>query len=413
MKIFTSRKCLLPVLTVSSIIFATACGGGGSGSGSTVNNNPPPAVNNTVPVVVDAGPANLTQPQANLAFVSVTVCVPGTSTCQAIDHVQLDTGSSGLRLLSSVLTLSLPQQNDASGNPILECNQFVVGSTWGPVQTADIKLAGEQASSVPIQVINANFRPIPAACPGPAQNDVNSLGANGIIGMGVFKQDCGPACAQSTSPGLYYNCPPAGCQQTLESLTSQVQNPVAIFASDNNGVLIQLPAVAANGQPTASGSLIFGIGTHSNNALNGATVLTVDPNLGNFTTQFNGQTFTDSNFIDSGSNGIFFLDSSTSGLPTCTDTKDFYCPANTVAFAVTNVGTNNASSNVNFSIANADSLFANTTAFAYSDLGGPNTPQQGQPSGFDFGLPFFYGRNVYSAIEQQTTPAGPGPYVAY
>jgi hypothetical protein len=28
-------------------------------------------------------------------------------------------------------------------------------------------------------------------------------------------------------------------------------------------------------------------------------------------------------------------------------------------------------------------------------------------------LPFFYGRNVFTAIEGQNTPAGLGPYVAY
>jgi len=32
---------------------------------------------------------------------------------------------------------------------------------------------------------------------------------------------------------------------------------------------------------------------------------------------------------------------------------------------------------------------------------------------FDWGLPFFYGRNVYAAIEQQSTPGGVGPYFAY
>jgi hypothetical protein len=32
---------------------------------------------------------------------------------------------------------------------------------------------------------------------------------------------------------------------------------------------------------------------------------------------------------------------------------------------------------------------------------------------FDWGLPFFYGRNVYAAVEQQSTPGGSGPYIAY
>ncbi|OAJ59431.1 hypothetical protein A6V36_27710 [Paraburkholderia ginsengiterrae] len=32
---------------------------------------------------------------------------------------------------------------------------------------------------------------------------------------------------------------------------------------------------------------------------------------------------------------------------------------------------------------------------------------------FVWGMPFFYGRNVYAAVEQQSTPGGAGPYIAY
>jgi hypothetical protein len=43
----------------------------------------------------------------------------------------------------------------------------------------------------------------------------------------------------------------------------------------------------------------------------------------------------------------------------------------------------------------------------FPTLGGPN------PSIFDWGLPFFYGRKVYTAIESRNTPGGVGPYWAY
>jgi hypothetical protein len=33
--------------------------------------------------------------------------------------------------------------------------------------------------------------------------------------------------------------------------------------------------------------------------------------------------------------------------------------------------------------------------------------------GFDWGVPFFFGRNVFVAIEGSSTPGGTGPYVAY
>ncbi len=63
---------------------------------------------------------------------------------------------------------------------------------------------------------------------------------------------------------------------------------------------------------------------------------------------------------------------------------------------------------VNFSVAHADGLFGNVSATAFSQLAGANTL-----SGFDWGLPFFFGRNVYTAIEGQSTPGGVRPHWAY
>jgi len=154
------------------------------GSSST-----PGAVVNFQSIVVNAGPANS---YFNCAFTTVTVCVPGQSSCQTIDGVLVDTGSTGLRVLASKLTLSLPQQTDSTGSPIAECAQFLDGLTWGPVQTADVKMAGEQASNVPIQVIGAPaFSSIPTACAntGVSEQTVDTLGANGVLGVAVFKQD--------------------------------------------------------------------------------------------------------------------------------------------------------------------------------------------------------------------------------
>ena len=44
------------------------------------------------------------------------------------------------------------------------------------------------------------------------------------------------------------------------------------FTGDNNGVILELAAVNSTAA-TVSGSLIFGIGTQSNNALGSAAVL--------------------------------------------------------------------------------------------------------------------------------------------
>lgn len=242
--------------------------------GGAPASTPAPA-SNVQAIVVNAGPANN---YFNGAFTSVTICVPGQTTgCQTIDGVLVDTGSSGLRVLSSALTLSLPQQAGSNGGPIVECAQFLDGFTWGPVQTADVKLAGEQASRVPIQVIDERAFPnIPTSCSssGTAEDTLDALGANAILGVGLFKQDCGLACAfvGSSNPGFYFSCPASGCQPAAVPLVSQVQNPVALFPTDNNGVVIQLPAVPAGGAVSVTGSLIYGIGTQSNNALGSAKV---------------------------------------------------------------------------------------------------------------------------------------------
>jgi hypothetical protein len=306
------------------------------------------------------------------------------------------------------LTLSLPQQADATGAPIVECNEFVDGVTWGPVQMADIKLAGETASTVPIQVIGSPaFPTLPKACSnlGPNESTLTALGANGILGVGVFREDCGSPCtiAGGANPGVSYACPASGCVVTAQTLTRQLQNPVWLFPTDNNGVVIQLQAVPTGGAVSATGSLIFGIGTQADNALGAAKVMTVDQ-VGNFTTTFNGVSYS-SSFIDSGSNGIFFLDAATTLLPVCTDSKDFYCPPTLRTLTAVNRGVNAATSNVTFNVGNVDALNGNFNAF--NEVAGPNA------GAFDWGLSFFFGRTIFTAIENQSTPGGTGPYWAY
>jgi hypothetical protein len=360
---------------------------------------------NVQAIVVNAGPANN---YFNGAFTSVTICAPGSSNCQTLDGVLVDTGSSGLRVLSSALTVSLPQQTDANGAAMAACGQFLDGFTWGPIQTADIRMAGEQAGAVPMQVIGApGFAGVPDACSsiGPAEDTLQDLGANGILGVGVFRQDCGLDCSLvgASNPGVYFACSGSTCRSTTEAVAKQLQNPVWQFASDNNGITIQLPSVAPGGAVSVAGTMTFGIGTQSDNALGSARVLTLDAD-GNFTTVYNGQSF-GSSFIDSGSNGIYFLDAATTGMPTCADAADFYCPATAQTFSATNRGANGAASSVTFTVGNLDAL--NERFSAFSEVAGPN------PGAFDWGLSFFFGRTIYAAIEGQTTPVGTGPFVAY
>jgi hypothetical protein len=228
-----------------------------------------------------------------------------------------------------------------------------------------------------------------------------------VLGVSVFQQDCGARCAQTALAGAYYACPAlSGCQPTQASLAQQVQNPVALFAVNNNGIVIDLPAVPLPGATVVDGSLIFGIGTQGNNALGNAQPVRVNPTSATFTTIMNAASFTNS-FIDSGSNALYFPSTS---IPACSNNPDFYCPASTLNLSATLRGATGSANTVNFPVANANNMFAaNPSFFAFGALAGPEADTQT----FDWGLPFFYGRKVYVAIEGQDTPAGLGPYVAF
>jgi hypothetical protein len=212
----------------------------------------------------------------------------------------------------------------------------------------------------------------------------------------------------TVSNGVYYACTSTLCQSTAVPLLSQVSNPVIFFATDNNGVVIQLPSIAAQGAATVTGSMIFGIDTQANNKSGSQSVLTVDLTYGDFTTVFNGQSLTHS-FLDTGSTGLYFNDTS---LQKCTGTNfaTYYCPASPQPLSAVLQGQNAVSTGVNFTVDNAQNLRANDpNLVAFATLAGTYPAA----NTFDWGLPFYYGRRVYTAIEQAATSVGTGPYVAF
>ncbi len=181
--------------------------------------NPSLQANNVMPITVNG---SLCSPNSypNKPCVSVTVCTPGTSTCQTITDILLDTGSFGLRIFKQALNVSLPQVTVASGL-LAECAQFGDGSSlWGPVQTAGIILGNEPAVEVPIQVIDSTFGTAPVECRN-ADRSPEEGGFNGILGVGFFAQDCGHGCAITTGNGMYYSCSGADCIATTVALYSR------------------------------------------------------------------------------------------------------------------------------------------------------------------------------------------------
>jgi hypothetical protein len=387
----------------------SACGGGGGGGGGTASPGAG-AAPNVLAITVDSGPAGVGA--LNEPYVSVAVCVPGSTTnCQTIDHILVDTGSAGLRIMASALQAALPAQTGTDGNPLAECVMFVDGVSWGAVRLADVQLGGLRTANIPIQIIaDTAFPSVPTDCAGQGvpQDTVASFGANGVLGVGAFLQDCGEACVQSAQPMIYYACPNGNCQPVAVPLTRQVGNPVAALPSDNNGVAVALGAVGPTGAASVSGSLILGVGSRANNTPANAVALDMNA-LGNLVTVYKGAPVGLS-FVDSGSNGLFFQDAT---IPVCgasSRAPGWYCPASTLSLSATLQGvTNGAGVTVPFSVANADSLVAGRASYAaFANLAGPIGGL-----GFDWGLPFFYGRTVYIAFEQQATPLGKGPLIAF
>lgn len=399
------------------------CGGGGSpptGSGGNPNPNPiAPPTTNVATAVVNSGPVGANS--INTLFTTVTLCMPGSTTnCQTIDGIEIDTQSSGLRILSSALTLALPAKLNANGSTLVECAQFADGFSWGPLASADMTIAGESAPSLSVQIIgSSSFPTIPSACSsvGMELDTVASFGANGLLGVGTPATDCGAACAASSGPGVYYACASAtSCIGTTVTLAEQLQNPATLFATDNNGLIIELPSVGANGAATVTGAIVFGVDTETNNASGSQTVLAVETGTSYLTAVFNGQNYSGS-FLDSGSNGLFFNDAS---LTQCAsnDFQNFYCPASTENLSATLVawtasGSGGTKDVVNFSIANAETVIdANPTGTAFDNVGGIFDGTNSADT-FDFGLPFFYGRFVYEVYEGKSSSKSSGPYFAF
>jgi hypothetical protein len=407
-----------------------ACGGGGGGStqntsapasasapssaSAPLSASAPSSSSGTSTTVTQSTTPNVQPIQVtktatstrNMLQTSVTICVPGTSTCQTIDQIQVDTGSHGLRVLASALnpSMALPLVSGSGSSSLTgECAVFGSGYTWGAVRQADVQMAGENAASTSIQVIAdsaAGNAPADCSQSGLPMLTAASLRGNGILGVGPFVADCGGGCAVSALPRWYYACTGGNCVASTLAVAQQVTNPIANFAADNNGVLIELPAIAATGASSVTGTMTFGIGSQANNLLGSATVLQSNSASGYVSTSFGGNQYS-SSFIDSGSNGMFFPSST---LSTC---GVWYCPATAQSYSATMASISGAvTANVTFDVGTSTALFA-TGNYAFDNLAGISGDS------FDWGLPFFFGRRVFTALSSRATPAGNGPFYAF
>ena len=271
---------------------------------------------------------------------------------------------------------------------------------------------------MPFQVIGDTgvYASVPQLCStsgGTANNTISSFGSNGIIGVGINASvvDCGNLCGTGgSSAAIYFECPSSGCINVaaVTPTAVQVPNPVARFAVDNTGTILTLPDPLGP-KPSLTGTLTIGIGTQANNAYNATTTIRTTSS-GSFSINYNNATSLTRAFIDSGTNIYAFADKAIA-LCTSTGLKGFYCPG--TAKVLSAVTTTNQIISFTLNDASQIAVGANTVL---PGLGAdPSSISTFQTSGtsFVFGLPFFYGRSVYTVLTGASVGTFSGPAYGY
>lgn len=386
------------------------------------------SLSNTLPLYLGTAGDNsptVCSSAINNPCTDVTICDTSGSNCQTVSNILVDTGSSGLRVFRSALnnTTGLDQVAAPDGNPVGECEDFGNGTygDWGPLVYAQVKLAGEPLVTLPIQLIDPTYAGQYTSNGTPASSNAScgqtftpdttpsNASFNGILGVGLFVHSCGNLCAQSSGYSVFFSCSGSSCTSTTLGNCEQDQNPVPLLPTDNQGILISFPSIGSP-EASATGSLILGIGTQSDNTPSGVTAYGADPQ-GNFQTTFNGATYSSSNgaaFIDSGSDGYFFSDPS---IPNSGPPNDYYIPTSTETHqqatitSATVTHTPPASTSFTFDLT--------TPPVSGSGFSEGVIPNLGfvQSGVFDWGLPFFFlKQNIYVGINGQQSSLGIGPF---
>jgi len=346
----------------------------------------------------------------NMPCVSITICEPGTSNCQTLNNILLDTGSYGLRVFKSLLTINPPALKDASNNTYAECATFGIGADWGSLATLDIQLGSSTqiASNVPVQIIDSTFASSSSLCAlGAVDVDPVTAGFNGILGVGGYEQDCGTSCSSSASQSNYYSCSGTSCTQSAISLANQVTNPVYKLPTDNNGIIVAFPDVASTGATSTNGVVLFGIGTQTNNVpTSGVSTFNVDPTSGFIFTNYSGSNHYA--LFDTGTNGFDFYDST---ITQCQTLTGFFCPASTMNITTTIFGTNNSiTKSFSFNLANTEQL-AQSNNLVFDNLGFAMSASSSNL--FIYGLPAHFGKVLFIGYDGKTSSLGSGASFSY
>ncbi|PRC92580.1 DUF3443 family protein [Solimicrobium silvestre] len=438
---------LITISMFSATMLLSACGGGGSsnnGNSSPTATTPPPVVTptptpptpptpptagtpamgcgnvtstgtgNTTQIVVDGFPCAAGGGvgqinQVDQPYVSVKICAPGSTTnCQIIDHIILDTGSTGLHIMASALSPSLqpgatglPLMAGSAGTTLTECEVYVTSYVYGPLATADVYIAGEAVKNLPMQVIAQPGYTTPTACSkggGTATQSTASFGGNGIIGVSFASVDS----------GLFFDCNNSASGTCVnDNSFVGLPHPVQKFATDNNGISITMPAISTSGVASAVGTLTFGISTQTNNVPSTSTIPlvlgfnTTNGTDGDFQTLING--YWQLTYMDSGTTEDTLLDAA---LPACTSASGasgLYCPTSVtnVSIGLADFNTSTVKGTLTTPVGNASTLGASTNLAAFNDLIYTNgTAASAQPQVIGFSN--FFGHTMWVLFENSS-----------
>ena len=251
-----------------------------------------------------------------------------------------------------------------------------------------------------MQIINAIY-PGAANCSSNPMATPSDLGFNGILGVSPFTQTSG-----------YYSCNSTSCT-LINSPTITTQNPIRYLSHGyESGVTFKLPALGNNGATEAVGYAIFGVGSNSDNTpptndnVNYYQIATGTQQYMHMSSTLQSVSAIKYGFLDTGSNGIYFNDSSINF-----DSYGFYTPNSTINFIANNTNYPAGSPiSTSFNMANFDNLINNTNNSAFNNIGGLFGDNN---SYLDYGLPFFFGKTVYICFTGMTCNGTPGPYWAF
>jgi len=231
---------------------------------------------------------------------------------------------------------------------------------------------------------------------------VASFDGNGLVGVAFTLTDT----------GIYYTCATSGKSCVEDHSYAGIPNLTSKFSTDNNGVVITLPAVSAAGTATpVMGSLIFGVGTETNNKPPKGTIALANE-LANGIFRVNLGSTKATVYIDSGTDDLVATDSA---IAKCKDNQPggsiYYCPSKNTAISmgVYSYTKTAPAFNMGFTIANSDNLLS-VSDVAYSSLAEAVSPGSTLSSTtYAMGLSTFFGRTMYFVFNGKTSSLGTGP----